>query len=98
MSTRIISSQWVKTRSGLPSKATAILYLEYSFEPPSSIVRYGHYDWQRRQFIEQGSGEETPKDLVIAWMSVPELPAEIREEHRPAELPGVYNEEHPCLD
>ena len=79
---RIISSQWVKTHDRPPPQAALILYLEYPSAEPSGTVRCGSYDGRRRKFIEQESGEATPKNLVIAWMPVPEVPVEIYKEGR----------------
>ena len=96
---RIISSQWVKTHDRPPPQAAPILYLEYPSAEPSGIVHYGSYDDRRRKFIEQESGEATPKNLVIAWMPIPKVPTEIYEESRfmqsqRAALSGDY----PCVD
>jgi hypothetical protein len=92
---RIIASQWVKTRDRLPPKATPILYREYSAEEPSGTLHYGYYDRRRRTFIDQGSDEAAPKDLVIAWMPIPEVPAEIHREGRSMQSQwGDLSDEH----
>ena len=96
---RIISSQWVKTHDRPPPQAALILYLEYPSAEPSGTVHCGSYDGRRRKFIEQESGEATPKNLVIAWMPIPKVPTEIYDEGRfmqsqRAELGGDYS----CLD
>lgn len=79
---RIFSDEWVKMQDRLPSKTSSVLYLENSDEKPSGILHYGYYNWRQKRFIEQGSEEATPQDVVIAWMRIPEVPAGIHEELR----------------
>lgn len=85
---RTIAEQWVESADKLPpSKAVSVLYLAYSPDQPSGTVRYGHYNRRRRQFIEQGSGDATPKDRVVAWLPVPSVPAAIYQKAGPKGLP-----------
>ena len=98
---RMISNQWVKSHERPPPTETPILYLEYPSAEPSGTVHCGFYNRRRRKFIEQGSAEAIPKDRVIAWMPIPQVPLEIYEKGRfiqsqRAEL-GL-GREHPGLD
>ena len=96
---RIISSQWVKTHDRPPPEAAPILYLEYPSAELSGTVHYGSYDGRRRKFIEQESGEATPKNLVIAWMPIPKVSTEIYEEGRFMQLQGAeLGRDYPYLD
>lgn len=80
---RTFSDQWVKLRDRLPSETLAVLCLAANSDGlPSGTVRYGHYSRRRKAFIEQGGGEAIPHDLVIAWMRIPKVPADIQEELR----------------
>jgi len=96
---RIIAGQWLKTRDGLPPQATPILYRAYSAEDPSGTIHCGQYDRRRRLFIEQGSGAPTPQDLVIAWMPIPKVPAELYQAGSFSQSRGNdLSAEHPYLD
>jgi hypothetical protein len=86
-----LSEQWIKTRHRLPSRTAAVLYLDNSAEEPSATLRYGHYHPRWKTFIEHGSGGTTPHHRVIAWMLIPQVPADIHEQLR-------SNQAHACLD
>lgn len=88
---RILANRWVKVRDGLPLKTSVVLYLKSSDGELSGTTHYGHYNWHQKTFNEQDSGKATPHDLVIAWLLIPEVSADIHEELR-------RKLAHACLD
>jgi hypothetical protein len=97
--TELIRSQWTQTSAVRPPQEVAVLYLEYPSAKPFGTVHYGHYVAHQRQFIEQGSGEVLPEELVMAWMPIPAPPAGIYDEPR-FRKPYSYdvNGDYPALD
>jgi len=77
-----LSSQWVSTTESLPPGGMAILYLEYPSELRTGTVHVGYYDGDDGSYIEQASGASLPEKAVVAWMSLPEVPAAIYKNRR----------------
>jgi hypothetical protein len=79
---KIVSEQWVRTSDMAPSRTTPLLYLEYPSFEPNGTLHLGHFDRQRRRFVEQGTGETLSEHAVIAWMPVPPAPVPVQREVR----------------
>ena len=73
----ILSHQWVRTDAVLPPAATTVLYVGCSSDTAANTVHCGHYDPRQQAFVEQGSGATLPQEAVVAWMTIPKLPAGI---------------------